>query len=593
MPRKLLSSFIQILRMTLHVFISRKFAALNFASLVILGVIAIMYEKFLGEEQTRALLYGTSWFNGLIILIAINGLFFLVCSYALRRCRVIVLIVYTGAFLFLAGIVIGNLYGIEGRLALMEGETGDKLCSEKSETLRLTIPDRNYSRFVSIQRNGSDLLKPNRGFQFAKGIEVQLQKYFPYTRQEMVVRDGGVELNPAIELNIESSSKGIHQNQWLFSKVDSDRQIEIGPAVFHFADSRTLLDKGLLQVKFDGQEYEFPILHHIGKKIQLKHESSLFIRNYFAGFLNQSSALVMGSENSSNPAVILELERPAGKSFHCVIANRSDLAIAMSSQGAHENVDVRYQSFCPSDKPEVVFSRDVMGAITYWVYGNKVVQKSGVVEKGKELNIGWPDFKVRVDHILDHASIVRRVIPDKNATASNPVPGLEIVISKGGEQKRLVLGWEMPQSLTLNGEQIIVNYGTNVIPLGFKVTCEKLSVGAGAGSSKPLNLISKLVIKDLHGVRIQRASLTKDQIISYRGYQIKPLKYQDGMNDDPQRILLQITSDPGRFVKWLGIVLMVTGSFGFILFPRRKIRKEEPLSEFSKSPLSINLQQIN
>ncbi len=88
---------------------------------------AMFLESVNGPEYARWYVYKNPWFAVLLGILALNVLAALMVRFPWRRGHRGVLLIHVGLLVFLAGAIVTFATGIEGQLALVEGESGDTL----------------------------------------------------------------------------------------------------------------------------------------------------------------------------------------------------------------------------------------------------------------------------------------------------------------------------------------------------------------------------------------------------------------------------------------------------------------------------------
>ena len=103
-------------------FASVKLAVVLLAVLIIGAIAGTLYESTFDAKVARAYVYGASWFNVWLILLAANLIVSAFSRWPWKKHHVAFLITHLGIITLLAGSLIGRTWGIEGTITLFKGE---------------------------------------------------------------------------------------------------------------------------------------------------------------------------------------------------------------------------------------------------------------------------------------------------------------------------------------------------------------------------------------------------------------------------------------------------------------------------------------
>ncbi|MGV6845120.1 MAG: cytochrome c biogenesis protein CcsA [Lutibacter sp.] len=190
---------------------STKLTGVLFIVFAIAMGIATFIENDFGTETARALVYNTWWFEGIMVVFAIN-FFGNIFKYKLYKKEKWVLLVFHGAFIFiLIGAAITRYISYEGIMPIKEGEVSNTFFSE-ANYLKITIDNGKVQKTpindkVLFSAIGKNNLEYNTNFK-GKKVHVTLEKYIPHATYQFVNNENGKFYLKFVE----SSNTGRHDH---------------------------------------------------------------------------------------------------------------------------------------------------------------------------------------------------------------------------------------------------------------------------------------------------------------------------------------------------------------------------------------------
>src|SRR5262245_23184161 len=106
---------------------SLRLAVITMAALAVACIAATFHEAARGTAATQRLFYGAPWFSALLALLAANILFSTLKRYPWTRHHAGFVIAHAGILLLLGGSLVSLHGGLDGRVAVAEGDTTDRL----------------------------------------------------------------------------------------------------------------------------------------------------------------------------------------------------------------------------------------------------------------------------------------------------------------------------------------------------------------------------------------------------------------------------------------------------------------------------------
>jgi len=190
---------------------STRLMAILFLVFAIAMGVGTFIENDFGTETAKALIYNAWWFEGIMILFAIN-FFGNIFKYKLyKKEKLVVLLFHTSFFLILLGAGITRYISYEGIMPIKEGEVSDTFFSEKTY-INININDGKEQKtpvhhsilFSAIGQNNYEYTTDFKG----TDISVKLTNYIPNAKEVFEVTKDGYEYLHFVE----SSSGGRHDH---------------------------------------------------------------------------------------------------------------------------------------------------------------------------------------------------------------------------------------------------------------------------------------------------------------------------------------------------------------------------------------------
>ncbi|HVR70075.1 MAG TPA: cytochrome c biogenesis protein ResB [Vicinamibacteria bacterium] len=212
---------------------SLKLAVATMSALGVACIVATFYEAQHGTAAAQRVFYRSPWFNFLLALLAVNVLWSVVKRYPWDRHHTGFVLAHAGILLILGGSVYSLHAGLDGRLALVEGETGDRV-SLSRESLRVRLPD-GVEAEVGVAFHDR---APSPGARLplpGTGAALVIEEYRAHVRVSETLGEGEDEtapLGPALHFTL--ATPFLTQDGWLMAGDPERRRASFGPVVLSF-----------------------------------------------------------------------------------------------------------------------------------------------------------------------------------------------------------------------------------------------------------------------------------------------------------------------------------------------------------------------
>lgn len=138
---------------------------------------------------------------------------------------------------------------------------------------------------------------------------------------------------------------------------------------------------------------------------------------------------------------------------------------------------------------------------------------------------------------------------------------LVVEVKLGDERQEVVLfgkkgSTNMPQTVTLNGMNIYLRYGSKLIETPFSIQLNNFELERYPGSNSPASYASEVVVKDQENNKNFPFRIYMNHVLDYRGYRF----FQASYDNDEMGTVLSVNHDfLGTMVTYLGYALMTLG----------------------------------
>lgn len=543
-------------------FASLRLAVFLLAALALAFATGTFLESAYGTEAARLLIYRSPWMSLLLILLALNVAAAALDRLPWKRKHVGFVATHAGIILMLAGSLMTRAFGVEGQMAIREGETDNRIILNQS-MLELVSKEEGSLRTFEI---------PLRPFSW-KGREsfqsdptVWLLRYFPKaSRREKVEesREGPAALQVVLESSFMKAS------QWLVLEDAEKGSVNLGPAELRFSRERIMpslqkqsAEEGFLEFQFETSSIPVPIQENISKAVRLKGTPyQVTILRVFKDALVDEGRLVERSTEWNNPACELILEGNGLKERHTVFQKYPDFPTLHGMKPSQSGARIVYrrpEKEGAGPKNELRFIWQANGLPSYQVKKGDPISE-GTVQLGEDRETGWMDFKFRVERYYPHARLSSLFFEEPlTGQADEHLSAVEIELEKGNEKKIFWLGQGDRKDLILDNHTFRVIYGLRTLPLGFRLMLRDFRVEHYPGTDQPASFESDVTLKDDFTGTVRDLTIRMNQPLKHRGYKVFQSGYQQ-VPGQPEVSIFSVAKDPGIPVKYAGALVLIGG----------------------------------
>lgn len=538
-------------------FASLKLAIFLLLSLALLFATGTFIESAHGTEAAKLIVYQSFWMSFLLILLALNVAAAALDRLPWKKKHVGFVTTHVGIILLLAGALVTRAYGIEGQMAIQEGETASRIILNNG-ILHVFSDDSNQAHFFELTKRAF----PWKGRE-QLDEELAALRYFPKaSRQEKV--EPASEGPPALHLSLESSF--MKMDQWLVLDDPARDKISLGPAELEFSRERISNEKqsaseGFLEFQFKQSTIQLPIGENGGKTLPLKGTPyQITVQRILKDAVVEEGKLVDRSNAWNNPALELVLKGNGLEEKHTVFSKYPDFPTMHGMKPSAAGVRILYHR--PGEerkaKNKLHFVWQEEGLPLYQIKRGEELSE-GPVRLGEDHQTGWMDFKFRVEHYYPHAEITSQFNEEPvNSQADEHLTAIEIELNHNGERKSLWLEQGDKKTVTVGGKPFQIVYGLKTQPLGFRIALGDFRVENYPGTNRPASFESDVTLKDDSNGTVRNVNIKMNQPLRYRGYKIFQSGYQQP-EGEREISIFTVAKDPGIPLKYSGAVILIMG----------------------------------
>ena len=201
------------------------------AALAVACIAATFYEAARGTAATQRLFYGSAWFTALLAVLAVNILFSTLERYPWTRHHAGFVVAHAGILMLLGGSLLSLHGGLDGRVAVAEGDTTDRM-ELPGEALHVGLPDDTHA----VMPVSFSIRPPAPGTRLpVPGTDATLvvEEYQPNVHLGDVWAEalGGQSGSPALAFTLDGHNVE-EQSGWLMAGDPRQAHAEYGPLVF-------------------------------------------------------------------------------------------------------------------------------------------------------------------------------------------------------------------------------------------------------------------------------------------------------------------------------------------------------------------------
>ncbi len=200
--------------------------------------------------------------------------------------------------------------------------------------------------------------------------------------------------------------------------------------------------------------------------------------------------------------------------------------------------------------------------IEYRIYSKKHKMQSGLIRPGESFVTPWMQMNFRVLKYLakGQSEILYKEIErptDRSIDA--------IQVDLNGKNKWVGLN-SFARFYNSDGSAYIVSYANNKLSVGLEMTLKEFRVGRYPGSGMAKSYESEVEVQG------KTHLISMNEPLKMNGFTFYQSSFQENERGEPVLSILSVNYDPGRFLKYVGSILLVLGAIVLFYSKNRKRR---------------------
>lgn len=202
----------------------------------------------------------------------------------------------------------------------------------------------------------------------------------------------------------------------------------------------------------------------------------------------------------------------------------------------------------------------------YNVYSDRAKKrtKQGQVRAGETFQLGWMNLELR---LLKYIPESEQKFSFKKMERSSDLTSSALKFDFNGKESWI--GLNSMVRFFADSELYILTYGNKQIPLDFQIELTDFKVGRYQGTRRAASYASRVRLPGSS----EEITISMNEPLHHQGLTFYQASFQEDEMGRPTTSVLSVNYDPGRWVKYLGSLLIVFGSAH--LFYRRRKRKKK------------------
>lgn len=588
--------------------------------LMLILAIAVGYgtivESRYNTDMARLTVYRTTWFQILLILLWINIFCATLSRIPFKVHHTGFVITHIGLLTLLIGSMITNVWGIDGQLQVAENSQNDEVTLPE---LALQVINRETSAVDSfpierrLQKVGYEEFK---SINDNIGDRLSVVGYIPFAKAERVFKpangnSSGLS-NVAVSFRLKSAFFDV--TQWLQSEQNPEMQL--GPAhlslVIHKKGERppasasqarveapgtpSRVSEPVLQIfsKSSGEKLKELPLRQLKGAAQVGQVKVSVVHVYEQAMVGGKGKIVEGGQKGSNPALELDVSHDGQSIREVVYAKYPTFTLhnegifGFTFRFLNNNSASAEQPAMPQDDVHARFANkgsSMPGGnkIQFHIFENspdKVMLKlikggtevlARWVKAGEMVQTPWMGMQITLNELVVNGSESQEVKPTE-LTLRTEMPPSALLIKPAGappeESAWLIEG--DARDFQAHGSPYQVYFGHKTFKLPFQVFLEKFTKKDYPGTQTPMAFESLVKINNT----APSTKIFMNEPLNRDGYTLYQASYLLRPGETPISVF-SVNWDPGRWIKYIGSLILVVGIITFTLMRSRLVKKAQ------------------
>lgn len=276
-------------------------------------------------------------------------------------------------------------------------------------------------------------------------------------------------------------------------------------------------------------------------------------RVHFTDWLMQRRRGDIGATLNLGPAKIIIGEAPKSPT------GQNEIYLSVVSGAANAMVDA-------AKTPKSAASATTR--LKYTIYSRDTTHKTmtGFIKETETIKTPWMNLEFKLLRLLPQA---QQFWDFKFVERPTPLTTAAVLVEFNGRQDWV----QIDDVFKLFDDNIayIISYGHRRIDMGFDITLKKFEVGRYQGTQRAATYQSWV---DVPGVGERLISMNEP--LKHKGLTVYQASFQEGPDGVPVASIFSVNNDPGRWLKYLGSLIISLGVAWLFIHKRKSSRAQAP-----------------
>ncbi len=207
------------------------------------------------------------------------------------------------------------------------------------------------------------------------------------------------------------------------------------------------------------------------------------------------------------------------------------------------------------------------GGLKYAVfYKDGRPSRTGLLRESEEIETGWMGLKFKLLRYYPHAE---RIWEFEDAPRMSDLTTSAIEVEWKGKKQWISIGDRF--KIFTDKAAYLLSYSNQVVDLGFDVQLKEFEMGTYQGTSMAASYKS---IVEVAGLGTQEISMNSP--LKHMGKTLYQASFTNGPDGKPEMSVLSVNEDPGRWMKYLGSLIISLGVIWLFVDRRKSARAMGP-----------------
>lgn len=207
------------------------------------------------------------------------------------------------------------------------------------------------------------------------------------------------------------------------------------------------------------------------------------------------------------------------------------------------------------------------GKLKYVIYAKDSLdpKREGILEEGKSVLTDWMGLELRILRFFPYAEESWKVEKRERPT---PLTSEAILVEFQGKSHWLLQNDTM--KFFTDHAVFFLTYGNRRMDIGFNIQLDKFIVDKYQGTMRAMAYKSHVKIPE-----VGEFEISMNEPLKHNGLTIYQASFQDGPMGNPVASIFSINKDPGRWIKYLGSLVMSLGIILLFYFKKMGIGQKK------------------